>query len=163
MSVRRGNMLEINIPGRGELRLRFLIADYNGTLACDGALIPEVIPLLRAISTDLEVHVVTADTFGDAAKNLQVLPVQLTILPLGRQDQGKADYLRQLGAESSVCLGNGRNDILMLREAALGICIIKAEGACVQTLQAADIVCRSAQDALNMLINPKRLIATLRT
>lgn len=156
-------MLEINILGSGELRLRYLIADYNGTLACDGTLIPEVIPLLRALSTDLEVHVVTADTFGDAAENLRILPVKLTILLLERQDQRKVDYLRQLGAKSTVCMGNGRNDILMLREAALGICIIESEGACVQTLQAADIVCSSAQDALSLLLNPKRLIATLRT
>ena len=156
-------MLEVNIPGRSALRLRFLVTDYNGTLACDGTLIPEVIPLIRALSNNLEVHVVTADTFGDAAKNLQTLPVKLTILPLDRQDQGKADYLRQLGAQSTVCLGNGRNDVLMLRDAALGICVIEAEGACVQTLQAADIVCRSAEDALNLLLNPKRLIATLRT
>lgn len=156
-------MLEINIPGRGELRLRYLVADYNGTLACDGTLIPEVIPLLRALSTDLELHVVTADTFGEAAQNLQMLPVKLTVLPLDRQDQAKADYLKRLGARSTVCLGNGRNDVLMLRDAALGICITEAEGACVQTLQAADIVCRSARDALNLLLNPKRLIATLRT
>lgn len=156
-------MIEIDIPGRGELLLRFLVTDYNGTLACDGILIPEVIPLIRALSIDLEVHVVTADTFGAAAKNLQTLPVKLTILSLERQDQGKADYLRQLGAQSTVCLGNGRNDILMLREAALGICVTETEGACIQTLQAADIVCRSAKDALNLLLNPKRLIATLRT
>lgn len=121
-----------------------------------------MIPLIRAISIDLDVHVVTAGTFGLAAKNLRILPVKLTILPPDCQDQGKADYLRQLGAQSTVCLGNGRNDMLMLRDAALGICLTEAEGACVQTLQAADIVCRSAKDALNLLLNPKRLIATLR-
>jgi soluble P-type ATPase len=155
-------MIEIDIPGRGELRLRFLIADYNGTLACDGIPIPEVIPLLGALSANLEIHIVTADTFGCAAKNLRELPVTLTILPPDRQDQGKADYLRQLGAQSAVCVGNGRNDLLMLRDAALGICVTEAEGACIQTLQAADIVCRHATDALNLLLNPKRLIATLR-
>ena len=155
-------MLEIYIPGHGELHLRALLTDYNGTLACDGIMIPELIPLIQALSADLEVHVVTADTFGLAAKNLSILPVKLTILPPDRQDQGKADYLRQLGAQSTVCLGNGRNDMLMLRDATLGICLIEAEGACVQTLQAADIVCRSAKDALNLLLNPKRLIATLR-
>jgi soluble P-type ATPase len=156
-------MIEIDIPGWGELRLHFLVTDYNGTLACDGILIPEVIPLIRALSTNLEIHIVTADTFGHAAKNLQILPVKLKILPPDSQDQGKADYLRQLGAQSAVCMGNGRNDLLMLRDAALGICVTEAEGACIQTLQAADIVCRYAKDALNLLLNPKRLIATLRT
>ena len=156
-------MIEIDIPGCGELRLRFLVADYNGTLACDGILIPEVIPLIRALSTNLEIHIVTADTFGHAVENLRILPVKLKILPPDSQDQGKADYLRQLGAQSAVCMGNGRNDLLMLRDAALGICVTEDEGACIQTLQAADIVCRYAKDALNLLLNPKRLIATLRT
>jgi len=122
-----------------------------------------VIPLIQALSTNLEIHIVTADTFDHAAKNLRILPVKLKILPPDGQDQGKADYLRQLGAQSAVCMGNGRNDLLMLRDAALGICITEAEGACIQTLQAADIVCRYAKDALNLLLNPKRLIATLRT
>ena len=156
-------MIEIDIPGSGELRLHFLVTDYNGTLACDGILIPEVIPLIRALSTNLEIHIVTADTFGHAAENLRILPVKLKILPPDSQDQGKADYLRQLGAQSAVCMGNGRNDLLMLRDAALGICVTETEGACIQTLQAADIVCRYAKDALNLLLNPKRLIATLRT
>jgi len=156
-------MIEIDIPGSGELCLRFLVTDYNGTLACDGILIPEVIPLIRALSTSLEIHIVTADTFGHAAENLRILPVKLKILPPDNQDQGKADYLRQLGAQSAVCIGNGRNDLLMLRDAALGICVTEAEGTCIQTLQAADIVCRYAKDALNLLLNPKRLIATLRT
>ena len=155
-------MLEIDIPGYGELRLRFLVADYNGTLACDGTLLPEVINLLRTLARDLEVHVVTADTFGAAAENVRMLPVKLATLPPEGQDQEKANYIRGLGVQSAVCLGNGRNDLLMLKEAALGICIMEAEGACVQTLQAADIVCRSAPDALRLLLNPKRLIATLR-
>ena len=156
-------MIEIDIPGSGKLCLRFLVTDYNGTLACDGILIPEVIPLTRALSTSLEIHIVTADTFGHAAEYLRILPVKLKILPPDSQDQGKADYLRQLGAKSAVCIGNGRNDLLMLRDAALGICVTEAEGACIQTLQEADIVCRYAKDALNLLLNPKRLIATLRT
>ena len=154
--------MEINIPGGGWFRLRFLVADYNGTLARDGTLIPEVIPLLLALARELEVHVVTADTFGTAPDSLRVLPVKLRVLPLERQDQEKANYIRELGTQATVCLGNGRNDILMLEEAALGICVTESEGACVQTLLAADIVCRSAPDALNLLLNPKRLIATLR-
>lgn len=156
-------MLNIDIPGRGALRLQWLISDYNGTLACDGILIPEVVPLIHALSENVEIHVVTADTFGLAEEQCSRLPVKLTILPVEHQDQGKLDYVRELGAEAAVCVGNGRNDRLMLREAALGICLAEREGACVQTLLEADVVCGSARDALDLLLNPKRLIATLRT
>ena len=155
-------MVSVDIPGHGVLRFRWLISDFNGTLACDGKLIPEVIPLIREISKELAIHVVTADTFGLAEAQLSGLPVKLTVLPQHVQDQGKLDFVRQLGAESAVCLGNGRNDRLMVREAALGICLTEREGACVQTMLEADILCRSAPDALDLLLNPKRLIATLR-
>ena len=155
-------MLKVNIPGHGECHLRWLVCDYNGTLAHDGILIPEIVPLLKELSDDLEIHVVTADTFGIAEEQCAPLPVKLTILPPDHQAQSKLDYITQLGPQSSVCLGNGRNDMLMLRHATLGICVMEQEGACVHSLQESDIVCRSAKDALGLLLNPKRLMATLR-
>ena len=49
----------------------------------------------------------------------------------------------------------------MLQEAALGIALIQGEGAAVQTLQSADVICTSITHALGLLLFPKRLIATL--
>lgn len=156
-------MLDIEIPGRGTLQVSYVLSDYNGTLACDGQLISELAPLLERLGRVVDVYVITADTFGDASRNLQDLPVKLSILAPGDQDRAKAAYLTDLGAGQTVALGNGRNDRLMLKDAALGIAIMETEGCCVETLQAADIVCRSPIDAVNLLLNPKRLIATLRT
>ncbi|MFW6250813.1 MAG: ATPase P [Alkalispirochaetaceae bacterium] len=76
--------------------------------------------------------------------------------------EAKAELVDRLGAESTAAIGNGRNDFLMLRAAAIGICVLQREGAYRETLQAADIVCASPVDALELLLNPKRLIATLR-
>ena len=59
-------------------------------------------------------------------------------------------------------MGNGRNDQLMLEEAALGIAVILEEGAAAVTLSAADVVCTNIVSALELLDNPLRLIATLR-
>ena len=155
-------MLEIDIPGQDLLRLHHLVCDYNGTLACDGRLLPDLHSLILEISSHLQVHVITADTFGIAQQGLSDLPVTLAILQPGQQDKQKAAYIRELGAQSCVCLGNGRNDALMLQHAALGICLVQAEGASAVTVGSADVVCRSAHDALNLLLNPKRLVATLR-
>ncbi|MBT3312250.1 MAG: ATPase P [Desulfobacterales bacterium] len=155
-------MLEIDIPGHGRLCLKYIVSDYNGTLACDGKLFPEIDPLLRKLSADLEIHVITADTFGIAEKQLSDLPVKLVVLPQENQDHGKLDYIKKLGASSVASLGNGRNDKLMLKESALGICLLQAEGSNVLSLMESDIVCKSAKDALELFLNPKRLIATLR-
>lgn len=155
-------MIEINIPGFGKMGLKHLVCDYNGTLACDGVLLPEVSSLLERLSEDLKIYIVTADTFGIARKYLVDLPIHLTILSQDNQDEGKLAFVRQLGVATTVCIGNGRNDSLMLKEAVLGICLIQAEGANITTLSNADVVCKSVEDALELLLNPKRLVATLR-
>lgn len=63
-------MIEINIPGFGNLQLAHLVSDYNGTLAVDGKPLPGVSEALEALSSDIQIHVVTADTFGLAADEL---------------------------------------------------------------------------------------------
>jgi soluble P-type ATPase len=59
-------------------------------------------------------------------------------------------------------MGNGRNDRLMLQTAALGVAVCQAEGAAVQTMLAADVIVPDTQAALDLLIYPLRLVATLR-
>ncbi|MEW6673856.1 MAG: ATPase P [Thermodesulfobacteriota bacterium] len=156
-------MIEISIPGRGKLQCRYLVLDYNGTLAVDGRLIDGVGEALRRLSDMVEIHVLTADTFGKARSGLAGIDCRLSILPKDRQDTGKRDYITALGAEGCVCVGNGRNDRLMLKEASLGIAVIQAEGAAADTLLAADVVCSDIVSALELLSNPLRLVATLRS
>ncbi len=156
-------MIEISVPGYKDLRLEHLVLDYNGTLACDGQLIPGVSRCLEGLAQDLEIHVVTADTFGKAQSQLEGLPCKLVVLPRDGQDVGKRVYVRQLGPERTACIGNGRNDRLMLKEAALGIAVVEEEGAAAETLMAADAVCPSILSAFALLTNPLRLVATLRS
>ena len=155
-------MLEIAIPGSETLRLDYLVADFNGTLACDGVLLPGVTDALWLLAEPLELHVVTADTFGKAREALAGLPCELVILPQGGQDVAKRRYLESLGVERCVALGNGRNDSLMLVAAALGIAVMQDEGAAVETLLAAKVAVTDINTALGLLLNPQRLVATLR-
>jgi len=155
-------LIEISIPGQRPLQLRYLVLDYNGTMACDGHPIDGLKEILQTLAGRLEIHVLTADTFGDVKRKLEGFPVTLSILPKGNQDEGKLKYVQKLGIDQSVCVGNGRNDCLMLKAAALGIALIQEEGACAQTLSAADIVCQDIISALGLLIHTKRLEATLR-
>jgi len=155
-------VLTIDIPGYGELRLEHLVLDYNGTLAGDGQLIGGVGQRLDALVESLQIHVITADTFGSVRTALRGLPCKLAILPPGQQDEGKRAYVAQLGFEASVCVGNGRNDRLMLEAAALGIAVLQTEGAASVTLSAADLVVPDILAALDLLARPNRLVATLR-
>ncbi len=155
-------MLAISIPGFGSLSLQNLVLDYNGTLAVDGGLIPGVRETLNTLSAQLAVHVVTADTFGIASKGLDGSNCRLTVLKAGTQDRAKADYVDALGAQQTVSIGNGRNDALMLAASAIGIAVIIGEGASTAAIQSADIVCTDIVSALELLVHPLRLTATLR-
>ena len=155
-------MLDLTIPGFGRLELTDAVCDYNGTLAADGLLIDGVHERIRRLSLDLRLHVVTADTFGGAAAQLQQLPCALVILDPGSQAEAKRDFVQSVGAANVVAIGNGRNDWMMLDAAALGIAVCGAEGAAAEALQASDIVVGRIVDALDLLLHPKRLVATLR-
>ncbi|HAO19369.1 MAG: ATPase P [Desulfobacteraceae bacterium IS3] len=156
-------MIETTIPGYKTVRLEHLVLDFNGTLACDGVMIAGVKSALNALAELLEIHVLTADTFGKAAAQLADVKCKLSILPIEKQDSGKLDYVKKLGCDKTCCMGNGRNDRLMLKESALGVAVILEEGASAETLASADIVCTSILSALDLLTHPLRLVATLRS
>jgi soluble P-type ATPase len=150
-------MLELQIPGHKPLSLLHLVLDYNGTIACDGRIIQGVKERLEHLARSLEVHILTADTFGNVQKELSGIPSRLTVIPRENQAEAKLDYVERLGPEHSVCIGNGRNDRLMLKEAALGIAVIQVEGSAVAAILEADIITLNILDALDLLLHPLRL------
>ena len=156
-------MIALEIPGFGKLELAHLVCDYNGTLALDGQLLPGVGDLLTVLAPDIRIHVITADTFGLARAQLAGLPLELNITPLDSQAEAKHRFVTALGPDSVVAIGNGRNDRKMLAAAAVGIALAQREGVSAQSLAAADLVCTSVIDALELLRHPKRLTATLRS
>ncbi len=156
-------MIQIPVPGFGELTVTDIVMDYNGTLAVDGRLLPGLRQLLFSVSERADLHVVTADTFGHAAGELEGVPCTLKILEKEDQKQAKSEYITLLGVHTTAAVGNGRNDSLMLKNAAVGIAVLQEEGAASETLFAADVVCRDIFDALHLFSSPKRLIAVLRS
>lgn len=155
-------MLHIDIPNGPTFALRHLVLDYNGTLAVDGTLLPGVAEGISEIARQLEVHILTADTHGTVATQARDLPCRIHIIDTSPQDLAKLAYVRSLDPATVVCIGNGRNDRLMLKEAALGIALIQQEGASVETLLNADVVCTSILDAFDLFRKDGRLKATLR-
>jgi soluble P-type ATPase len=155
-------MFELDIPGFGFLRLQHLVTDFTGTLSVDGRLIEGVRERLNRISEFLEIHVLTADTFGKARAELEGINCEMHILEGENHDIQKEEYVRMLDAERVVALGNGNNDRRMLKTAKIGIAVCLSEGCSVDAIKSADIFMNSPVDALDLLLNPKRLKATLR-
>jgi len=156
--------LHLEIPGWGELRLQQALFDLNGTLALDGILPEAVRERLWRLQETLALYVVTADTHGTAA-DLTRDCGDLNIARVRADDEAgqKHVLLEDLEASNTVTFGNGANDALMLRKACLGICVMQGEGTSLQALLASDVLVRSAEEGLDLLLNPTRLIATLRS
>lgn len=155
-------MLYIEIPGNKTLALAHLVLDYNGTIACDGAIKAGVLHRLRRLSQQLQVHVITADTHGSVQEACWGDFITIHVIAKNDQDRQKLAYIEQLGAQSCVAVGNGMNDALMLKCATLGIAVMQEEGCATKTLVASDLLFSSIDDLLDSLLQPKRVIASLR-
>lgn len=155
--------MDIHVPGRGRLTITWIVSDFNGTLAFEGRLKESTRARLKEVAArGLAVYVLTADTFGYVTEEISGLPVEVKILTGEATAAAKAAFVRELGRECVAALGNGRNDEAMLREAGLSMAILGREGSYPPTLAAADVVMPDIDDALDLLLFPKRLVATLR-
>ncbi len=155
-------MIELDIPGFGKVEIRHLVSDFTGTLSEDGKLCEGVRERLQSLSEKLQIHILTADTFGTARAQLEGINCTVHILTGDRHDKQKQAYVEELGAEGVFALGNGNNDRLMLKKARVGVAVCLREGCAIDALKSADIVVNSTVDALDLLISTKRLKATLR-
>jgi len=154
--------MKIEIPGYKTLELKYLVLDYNGTIAQDGNIPESVKERLRSLAQELEIYVLTADTHGTAKQMCEGLPVKIMTFPSDSAMYEKQRILSELGEEQCVAIGNGRNDILMCQAAQLSVAIVGIEGACSRLISETDVCVTSIEDGLDLLLLPKRLIATLR-
>lgn len=154
--------MTIEIPGYKSLELKYLVLDYNGTIAVDGSIPQPVRDRICALARELEIYVLTADTHGTAEEMCADLPVKILTFPNDSAMQEKYRILQGLDADACVAMGNGRNDLLLCRSAALSVAVIGAEGTYGRILLESDICVTSIEDGLDLLLKPKRLIASLR-
>ena len=170
-------MIELISPGRGTIHLHHLVSDVNGTLAFDGSLIDGVARALLPLQDRLELHLLTADTHGKQAEIDRQLAVRAVRVPPGDEAGAKAAFVRKLGGERVVAIGNGANDAAMLYEAAIGIAprpsnqfstegrgvaVLSPEGLAAEAVQSADVIAPGILEALGWLERPMRLVASLR-
>lgn len=155
-------MLELTIPGWGELQFEHIVLDVNGTLAIDGNLVEGVVKRVGNLRNIMTVHLLTANTHGRQAVLDQLLNLQATYLEPGHEAEQKRDYVHKLGAERTIAVGQGANDALMLKEARLGICVLSTEGLATETLLASDLLMPDILSTLDLFDRPIRLIASLR-
>ena len=155
-------MIRLNIPGNADAAIKNVVFDMNGTLAEDGVIKNSVKQLLIELSKNADIYIITSDTFGSAADSVKDLNVKLYIIDGENSAEKKKDIVYKLGYSETVVIGNGYNDYAMFKQGFIGIGIMGLEGLSLKAALHCDIIIGNIEDAINLLLNPKRLIATLR-
>lgn len=155
-------MIRYQIPGREDIEIENVVFDFNGTIAVNGKLIDGVSQLINELSKQVNIYILTADTYGTVEKECSGINAKLLTFPKENAGQSKMDIVKKLGSDKTLCIGNGFNDLPMFGEAALSIAIIEGEGASAKLLTRADIVVRDIIDGINIVLNENMIKATLR-
>lgn len=155
-------MIIFEIPGRDIIEINNIVFDYNGTIAVDGKLIKGVKEMLNKLSDDVDLYILTADTYGTVKEECRDINAMISTFPKENAGGSKKEIVRKLGGKNTICVGNGYNDIPMFIESILSIAIIEGEGTSGKLLANADIVARSIVEALRILLNKNMVKATLR-
>jgi soluble P-type ATPase len=155
-------MISIEIPGWGNIGIENIVLDLNGTIATDGKIPLEVKEKITSLVEKIKIYILTADTQGTAAEEVRDISVELIKISEEKSKVEKFEFLKKLNLENTVVIGNGNNDQLILKEAALGIVVLGDEGMSISAMKNADVVVKDVSNALDLFLKPKRLIATLR-
>ena len=156
-------MIKIEIPGINEINIENLVLDYNGTIACNGKVIPGVMEMLQQIKSKATVYILTADTYGTVKKEFENTGIEVRILNSDNGTLEKCEFVKNLGSEKTISVGNGNNDAAMLKESVISISIIGSEGCSYKALANSDIVVTNIIDALSLVEDPIKIKATLRS
>ena len=153
--------MKIEIPQGESFEIKYLVFDYNGTVANNGIIYPNVLERINSYN-DLEAFVITADTYGTVKEELKGSNIKVKIISKENGSTDKINFVKELGSKNVIAFGNGSNDRFMLKEAGIGICVIGEEGASIKALMASDLVVNGIDSALDYIDHPKKIVAGLR-
>jgi soluble P-type ATPase len=154
--------VSIEIPGLGPRKFSTILSDYTGTLSVDGKLTAGVREALLELATRLDIHVLTANTFGTAEEELRGIPLDMKSLkgPGTDHDVQKRQFLSGFNAREVIALGNGNNDRLLLKAVkeggGLSIAVDNGEGCAVDSIQSANVFIHGASKALDLFTSALR-------
>jgi soluble P-type ATPase len=154
-------MILIQRPGRDFIEIEYIIIDFEGTLAKDRRVNPKAKDKINLLSKRTKIYIFTHSEKEIVLKTLKNTKAEILFIAEGKASEEKINFLREIGPEHTVVIGNGQNDVQMIREAALSICVIGREGAFTEALTHSNLVMTDIIDALDFLLKPLRQKATL--
>ena len=156
-------MVSIDIPGKGKMNIENLVLDFNGTIAYDGNIKNGIRDKIQRVhEMGINIYILSADTYHQAAEQCKDMPVTLEIFDVDNAALSKREIVNNIDSKLTMTIGNGNNDVEMFEESILSVAVIGDEGCAVKAIFAADIITNNIDDAIDLLLNPHRIKATLR-
>jgi len=154
-------MITMERPGQEPLRIEYILIDFEGTLAVDRRVHPKAKDKMNLLSRRTKIYVLAQGQDQVAKEVLKKVTAEVVHLKEGESSLGKLSLLNELGPQRTVAIGNGLDDVAMVENAGLGICVISREGTASEMVEKADLVVANILDALDFLLKPMRQQATL--
>ena len=152
--------MEYNVPGVGEIEIKTIALDLNGTLTLKGKLIPHAVEYIQKFQrAGIEVVLVSSDQRGNAQKIADEMGIHY--YPASNSAE-KEEVILNFDTQKTVAIGNGQNDIGMFKHAKVSIALLQSEGVSIELMRHTDIAVPSIIDAFEMLLAPDIFIATMR-
>jgi soluble P-type ATPase len=85
-------MIRINIPGWGNMDVKNIALDMNGTIATDGRIPPEVREKISSLADKVRIYILTADTQGTASEEIRDMNVELVKITEEDSKRGKFEF-----------------------------------------------------------------------
>ncbi|MGQ9508563.1 MAG: HAD family hydrolase [Thermodesulfobacteriota bacterium] len=154
-------MILIERPGQDSLEMDYLLIDFEGTLSMDRRIHPKAKDRINLLSKRLKIYIFAKGERERVQEVLKRVKAEVIFLNEGEASNQKLGFLRNLGGLRTVVMGNGIDDLLMMKEAGLSIAILGKEGTSGALIQNAHLLFIDIIDALDFLLKPLRQKATL--
>ncbi len=154
-------MITIQRPGQSNLEIDFILIGFEGTLASDRRVHPKAKDKINLLSKRTKIYILTTEEKERVEEVLKRVKAETVYLTEGESSQKKLDLFRQLGPARTVAIGSGLDDVPMIEEAGLGVCVLGKEGTSSEAMKKADLVFMNILDALDFLLKPLRQKASL--
>jgi soluble P-type ATPase len=154
-------MISIQRPGMESLDIHFVLIDFEGTLAMDGRVHPKAKDKVNLLSKRVTITILTKSNREEVEETLRKMRAEILYVTEGDSSQQKLNALQRLGAHQTAVIGNGLDDVRIMEQAGLGMCVIGKEGASAEAMAKADLVVTHVLDALDFLLKPLRQRAIL--
>ncbi len=151
--------MRLVIPGVRTFNIKNIFIDYNGTIACDGVLHKGLIKQLELLALEFNVFILTGDTFGTVQDTFNNTAIEV-ILAYTALDKLMA--VKKRHPDDSIAIGNGSIDYKMFDAVGISFCVVGREGASYKAISHADIIVTEFEHVLEMIKQPKKIIATLK-